>query len=240
MKNATENESSVLVGILKTKRDLDLALHEHWYRMPVRHAPLRKFSYLAFYQPSSFGNEGKRITYYARALSLNLSRRTNLLPQESNNPRAQNLYWRVRLGKLQKLQTPIHNTAPRRVTFGFTTLKNLRHSKNMLALFKIPPTEMIMQNALRREGIRTIPQHYVYADKKRFRLDFAIHFPHGNLAIECDNRKAHTGPQARARDRAKDLALEHHSWQVLRFTDHEILFEMKKCMQKIRRILNTS
>src|SRR3989344_2667020 len=141
-KNDTkDNDKIVLVSVLKNKRDLDALMAEKWYRIPLAHSPARKFKYLAFYQPVSFGRRGKRILYYARVLNYQITKRKNLLPKETGHPRADNYYLKIHIGKIKKLPWPIKNIIPRRITFGFTTLSRLLKSKNILELYGVAPTE---------------------------------------------------------------------------------------------------
>ena len=120
---------TVLVGVLKTRRDQKILLEKHWYRIPVLHLPKRNFKYIAFYQPLGFGKHGKRIEYYAQVSKTSISKRINLLPDESNHPRASDDYKRFEFKEILKLEKPIRNIIPRRIVFGFTTLKALLSSK---------------------------------------------------------------------------------------------------------------
>ena len=61
MSKIMSKDGIVLVGVLKNKRDLGILLQKHWYRIPVRYLPKKKFDYIAFYQPLVFGRRGKRI-----------------------------------------------------------------------------------------------------------------------------------------------------------------------------------
>ncbi|MFH1099147.1 MAG: hypothetical protein V1723_04515, partial [Candidatus Uhrbacteria bacterium] len=119
----------VLVGVLKNRRDLKILLTERWYRIPMRYAPSRQYAYLAFYQPVAFGGMGKCVRYYARVLERQTVQRNRLLPEESEHPRAHEPYVRIRVGKVRVLRRSIRNIAPRRVTFGFTTLHRLRTAR---------------------------------------------------------------------------------------------------------------
>jgi len=114
IKNLIKNLSDqiVLVSVLKDKRDLDILLTRKWYRIPLSHAPARRFNYLAFYQPASFGHCGKRIQYYARILNYQNVKRKDLLPNELNHPRAQDYYLCFRVGEVKKLSRPIRNVTP--------------------------------------------------------------------------------------------------------------------------------
>src|SRR3989344_9200580 len=102
------------------------------------------------------------------------------------------------------MRRPIRNKPPRRIVFGFTTLGRLFESRSMLQLYNVPPTEQIMESALRKAGIRALAQYYVLGGKRRYRLDFAVFCKKGTIAIECDNNKAHRSFAQHARDRAKD------------------------------------
>lgn len=219
----------VLVCVLKTRRDLGILLRRRWYRIPAAHMPSRPFTHLAFYQPAAFGREGKRIRYYARVHDRRVRRRLILLPGELQHPRARQPYVQIHVGAVRRLHHPIVNVLPRRVYFGFTTLRRLRTAKNMLDLFDVSNTEAIMDRHLRRAGIHPAAQTYFLASGKRYRLDFAIWCKRGSIAIECDNKKAHAGKHQKARDRAKDTCLRRRGWIVFRFGEEDILSRGASC-----------
>jgi len=225
----------VLVGVLRNKRDLDILLTENWYRIPVAYAPRRQFNYLAFYQPALFGRQGKRIRYYACVLNYQITKRSDLLPDESNHPKAHDYYFRVRVGKIKKLPRPIRNIIPRRVSFGFTTLNHLLKSKSILQLYNVAPTEQIMEDGLRQAGIKAISQHYVLSGKKRYCLDFAVFCRKGSIAIECDNKKAHSISRQREKDKMKNTFLKRHGWVVIRLPEHDIVSNLKGCVVRIKK-----
>src|SRR5438067_2297215 len=122
MKHENKN---VLVGILKSRHDLDTLKKEKWYRIPVRYAPKKKFSYVAFYEPKVKGLSGKRIRYYAKVGKIEIHKRIELLPNETQHPRKSDDYLKIHIKGLKKLPRPIMNHAPRRVVFGFTTWERL-------------------------------------------------------------------------------------------------------------------
>src|SRR3989344_1031553 len=152
------HDEPVLVGVLKNKRDLNILLAKKWYRVPMAHAPSRQFRYLALYEPARLGRQGKRIRYYTRVLNHQIIRRGDLLPDEPHHPRARDSYFQFRVGNIKKLSRPIRNIAPRRVSFGFTTLNRLLKSKNILQLYDVAPTEEIIKDGLERVGIKAIAQ----------------------------------------------------------------------------------
>jgi len=227
-------DKTVLVGVLKDKRDFDILMRKNWYRIPANSAPKRKFDYLAFYQPLQFGEQGKHIIYFARVLESRKTKRVYLLPDELNHPRANDDYICLRVGKIRKLIRPIKNTIPRRIIFGFTTLSQLYRSKNILELYNVAPTEQIVEKALKQSGAKYTSQFYVLCGKKRFRLDFAIFCKKGKIAIECDNKKAHSTKCQKEKDRTKNKLLEAHGWTVMRFTESKILYDLKNCLKKVK------
>ena len=237
MKNHIKNNINkiVLVGVLKNKRDLHILLTKNWYRIPLAHAPTQPFSHLAFYQPAHHGREGKRIRYYARVLHYQTIERINLLPDEPSHPRAHDYYLRICVGKVKRLSRPIRNIMPRRVSFGFTTLHRLRTSKNVLQLYDIAPTEQIIKDGLGLAGIKAVAQYHVVGSKKRYCLDFAALCKQGSIAIECDNKKAHSGPRQREKDKAKNAFLRRRGWTVLRLLEHDIVSDSDGCMVRIKK-----
>lgn len=229
---------TVLVCVLKTRRDLDVLLRKRWYRIPAARMPARAFTHLAFYQPAAFGRDGKRIRYYARVRGWYPRMRFALLPDDPRHPRAGELYMKIRVGLVKRLRRPVLNSHPRRIVFGFTTLRRLRAARNILELFGIPDTERILGRHLTRAGIRATPQAYFSSDGRRCRLDFAVRCKRGSIAIECDNEKAHAGKRQKARDKAKDAFLERHGWTVLRFAEKEILSQGEACAARVAHAVN--
>lgn len=235
MRKTRTPQQTVLVGVLKNRRDRNLLFREHWYRIPVLSAPRRKFRYLAFYQPVAFGRGGKRIQHYARVVRSRTRKRRTLLPSEPKHPKAGERYWQIRVGKIRALAQPIENVLPRRVSFGFTTLRRLLAAKNILQLYGVTPTEEIIGRALKRSGIPAASQQSVSGSGRRYRLDFAIFCKRGPLAVECDNAKAHAGRRQRERDRAKDAFLRRHGWTVIRLAERDIVASVERCLWRVRR-----
>lgn len=227
-------DKSVLVGVIKDKRDLGALLTKRWYRIPVLYAPKRKFKYLAFYQPAGFASQGKQILYYARILNQHMARRRDLLPDEPDHPRANDQYFLFRVDKVKKLSRPIRNKIPRRIYFGFTTLGRLRKSQNILELYDVTPTEEMLKGALRRVGIKASRQHYVLSGGKRYYVDFAVFCRYGAIAIECDNKKAHSGARQKKKDEIKNRALKRVGWTVIRLQEENMTRDLRGCMQKVK------
>ena len=95
---------TVLVSVLKAPRDLGILLKKKWYRIPLEKAPRKKFDYLAFYQPASFGRNGGKIKYFAKPKEVTRVRRVDLLPEEVRNKNAKNIYLKYSFGKINKIE----------------------------------------------------------------------------------------------------------------------------------------
>lgn len=63
-------------------------------------------------------------------------------------------------------------------------------------------------------------------------LDFA--FPEIKLAIECDGERWHSTKEQISKDFNRDKQLCKHGWNVLRFNEHQILRNLKGCIQNIQ------
>ncbi len=237
IRNIGAGKATVLVGVLKRKRDLDIFLKEHWYRIPLLKVPKRKFRYLALYEPARFGRRSKCIRYYARVARCLVEKRRELLPDEREHPNAEERYLRIRVGRVTRLPRPIRNVPPRRLSFGFADLDRLLAVKTILQLYHVAPTEEIVGAALKRSHIRAIPQCHVSCAGKHYCLDFAVHCERGSIAVECDNKKAHAGARQQAYDSAKDTFLFNHGWTVIRLKEEAILSDVQSCVLRIRRAI---
>lgn len=114
--------SLVLVCLLPTPRDLEIARVLGWYRIPFLKAPkVVSVDYLAFYQPGSFGEQGGLIQFVAPVRGHELTTRAELLRDEAEHPRAHEEYFKIQLGGLERLNRPIKAEKWRRITFFYTT-----------------------------------------------------------------------------------------------------------------------
>jgi hypothetical protein len=124
--------SLVLVCLLPTPRDLEIARLLGWYRIPLRTAPkVVAVDYLAFYQPASFGGRGGQIEYIAPVKGHELTTRAELLKDEADHPRAHEEYYKIQLGALEKLKEPIKTDKWKRLTFLYSTGEYLLNAKTL-------------------------------------------------------------------------------------------------------------
>ena len=122
----------VLVSFLPTPRDLEIARLLGWYRIPLRTAPkVVAVDYLAFYQPSSFGERGGQIEFIAEVGGHELTTRGELLKDEAGHPRAKEEYYKMQIGGLERLREPILAEKWKRITFLYTTGEYLLHAKTI-------------------------------------------------------------------------------------------------------------
>jgi len=227
----------VLIGVVRRKKDLGIILKKHYYRIPLRHCPIQKFDYIAFYETSRLGEEGKAINYYARLKTKSEAKRVELLPDEPEHPRAEETYRVYHLGKIQRTQKRIENRSRRRISFGFTTWEKLLHSEEISQLFDIPPLEDIMTKELKRRKINVYREYPLRLGRNRYRLDFAIISQQNKIDVECDNEKWHLQPSQRQKDRIRDNALKRMGWIVLRFKGQKILKDVAGCVDRIEKAL---
>jgi hypothetical protein len=122
----------VLVCPLPKPRDMEIARLLGWYRIPLRTAPkVVAVDYLAFYQPGSFAERGGRIEFVAPVRGHELATRAELLKDEANHPRANEEYFKVQIGPLERLSRPIVAEKWRRLTFLYTTGEYLLEAQTL-------------------------------------------------------------------------------------------------------------
>ena len=122
----------ILVALLPSPRDLEIARLLGWYRIPLRTAPkVVAVDYLAFYQPSAFGERGGQIEFIAEVRGHELTTRGELLKDEADHPRAREEYFKIQLGGLEKLREPIKTDKWKRITFLYSTGEYLINAKLM-------------------------------------------------------------------------------------------------------------
>ena len=124
--------SLILIVLLPMPRDLEIARLLGWYRIPLRTAPkVVAVDYLAFYQPSSFGDRAGQIEFVAPVRGHELTTRAELLRDEPDHPRAREEYYKIQLGGLEKLPAPITSDKWKRITFLYSTGEYLLNARTL-------------------------------------------------------------------------------------------------------------
>ncbi|MGB2963069.1 MAG: hypothetical protein WBB69_03700 [Anaerolineales bacterium] len=143
----------ILVAIVPTPADLQVARVLGWYRIPIRTAPrILNVDFLAFYQPASFAERKWRIEFLAPVLGHELTTRVELLRDQTDHPRAEDDYYKVQLGPVQQLTHPIRAGEWKRFTFLYTTGDYLQRARKLTDLTVHPGERRSLWKALRDRG----------------------------------------------------------------------------------------
>ncbi|MCG2701246.1 endonuclease domain-containing protein [Candidatus Parcubacteria bacterium] len=235
---ATQTQSA-LVGIVPRKELWPIIQKEKWYHIPVKSAPenISFIKYLAFYFPECFIEKYRhKIIYYAEVLDINTVKRTQLFPKEPEHERAQENYYQLRLGQINKLPQII--PCKRMIIHVPTNRQKLFTSKEINDLWDISPLEEKMHQALKKQRIAAERQLYVKKDNKRYFLDFAIFCHNGKIDVECDGEEYHSLPDALAKDKERNNQLVNLGWQVLRFSGQNITHNIKNCIAIVEKTID--
>jgi uncharacterized protein DUF559 len=249
--SSSEAVSDVLVALWPEPRDLERARERGWYRVRPgaavdRLGDLTRFRTLAFYQPDSFNDDARRVRYRAPVLAYERRTRAELLPEEPDHVRGDQLYHSFRLGPLEELPRPIISRKGRRLLFIPTSEDRLSLAAEINELFAGTPIEERMFGALKREGLWPEREYYVElsrseaprARRARHFLDLALFCRERNLDVECDGDTWHIGRESAQRDRLRDNLLEVNDWHILRFNTEEIQRELPAALTRIREAIN--
>jgi hypothetical protein len=143
----------ILVCLLPTPRDLEIARLLGWYRIPLRTSPkVVAVDYLAFYQPLAFGDRGGKIEFIAPVKGHELTTRRELLKDEANHPRAKEEYYKIQLGGLEKLSQPVSADKWKRLTFLYTTGEYLLRAKTLNDLVVEGDERQLLWHSLRERA----------------------------------------------------------------------------------------
>ena len=206
----------VLIGILKDKRDLEIARILGWYRIPFKSAPKTvAVDYLAFYQTAKFGEEKWAINYAAPVRGHELTTRGELLRTQPDHPRAAEPYYKIQLGPLERLPRPIPSRAWRRITFIYTTGERLLAAHELNDLIVQSEERARLWKALYERGLSPEPQ---YQRQPEGEIDIAILCALGQLGITL-------GDQLTIRERGE--------WQQLNFSQEAVTSDLPAVLKSI-------
>ena len=145
--------SLILVCLLPTPRDLEIARLLGWYRIPFRTAPkVVAVDYLAFYQASAFAERGGQIEFVAQVKGHELTTRGELLRDEADHPHAREEYYKIQIGGLEKLQQPISADRWKRLTFLYSTGEYLLNAKTLNDLVVAGDERQVLWSSLRERA----------------------------------------------------------------------------------------
>jgi hypothetical protein len=213
----------VLVAVMNNREDFRRAASEGWYRIPQRRAPRRiGADYLAFYQTGAFSGdpEAQTVTYYAPTRRYHLLTRREMMPDEADHPRADDYYFRIDIGPLQRLEQPVPSASMRRITFISTTLDRLYSATDVRDLFYQEDPFETLWHALREHRLRPLPNRIVAGEP----VDITLRASGGYLGVQCrETNSAHEAPHLPLPDR----------WRLLHVAPSEIERDLNRCLRRI-------
>lgn len=235
----------LLVAILNNRRDLSLALDQHWYRIPVdnvakwlkdRWPPV----WLAFYQTKVFRRDAHSINYYARVRRIREVYRWQLFPEDPRDAKSEQRYYQIAFDGLRRLTTPIVSRRWRRIIFIPTTWQKFKAATEVNDLYDESPLEDLLWDELRRLRIHAERQEFIKIGKRSYSLDFAVYCETGKLAIETDGDTWHANAEKAVHDNIRDNDLETAGWRLLRFNTQQINEGMAEyCIPVIAKAVNS-
>ena len=171
----------ILVAIMPSPRDLEIARVLGWYRIPYKKAPKTvSVDRIAFYQTADFGDEKWAIHYSAPVLGHELTTRAELLRTEPDHPRASEQYFKIQLGPLERLPRPIPSLKWRRINFFYTTGERLNKATEINDLIVDSEERELLWTALKERGLSA---EVKYEAQEGLPVDFAILCALGNLGV---------------------------------------------------------
>lgn len=171
----------VLVAVMPSPRDLEIARVLGWYRIPSRKAPKTvSVDQIAFYQTANFGEEKWAVNFTAPVLGHELVTRAELLRTEPDHPRANEQYFKIQIGPLERLPRPVPSLKWRRITFLYTTGERLMKATEINDLIVDSEERELLWKALKERGLRA---EAGYEAGRGMQVDFAILCALGNLGV---------------------------------------------------------
>ncbi|MDQ2807468.1 MAG: DUF559 domain-containing protein [Chloroflexota bacterium] len=234
----------LLVAIINNRLDFNLARDQHWYRIPAGSA--QKWlgnrpppQWLALYQTKVFDHEQYSIRYYAQVLDIQQVPRGLLFPDDPQDARARQLYYKLLLGPLQTLPQPIFSRRARRIVFIPTTWQKFQAAAEINDLYDESPLEDRLWAELKRLLIPAERQEFLAVGQHNYALDFAIYCQLGKLNIETDGDTWHADPARIPLDNLRDNDLETAGWKLLRFDTLQIREQLTSyCLHTIIENIN--
>lgn len=178
-------EDRVLVTYVPNLSDFDFIRNESWYRIPQRYAPKGLHAeYFAFYFGRDFNEQKWAIHYFAEQRGNELVHRLDLFPDQVDHPRANELYYKVSLGPLQRLRRPIVSLRWRRITFMHTTWDRFQDAIEINDLF-IEGGEYVDRifATLKENGVRAERNYTVKESGSEYVVPLSIFCRDGRLDV---------------------------------------------------------
>lgn len=173
MQTIPESTALILVVVMNNPRDMEIARVLGWYRIPIRSSPkIVAVDYLAFYQTSAFGDRKWRIEFIAPIHGHELTTRRELIKDEPDHSRANQEYFKIQIGTMQRLPEPILADKWRRITFFYTTGEHFQSARSINDLLLASEERPMIWQALRERASKE--QSYVPTEITEIEIDPAM------------------------------------------------------------------
>lgn len=185
-------EDRVLVGVMPDPADLVVAQEQHWYRVPVKHAPTGIHAeYVAFYFTKKYPEELRwGIHFYARRTGHEMVKRVDLLPDQPDHPCAQQEYYKLQLGPIKHKEPPIVSVRWRRITFIQTTWDRFVNAREVNDLYSTDKQFVDrVYHALKNRGIQPDRNVVIKEGDRRYLVDILIPCQDGAVMISTQDEK---------------------------------------------------
>lgn len=214
---------TVLICVINNEADMHRIASKGWYRIPQRRAPRRVGAdYLAFYQTGKFKGqpEAQTVTFFAPTLRYRLLTRAELLPDEPDHVRAEDFYFRIEIGPLQRLHQPVPATKMKRLTFVHTTMDLLLSARDVTELFyREDPFERLW-HALRQHRLRPLKNRLVGG----YPVDITLRARGGYVGVRCtDERRLSEKITSALPDR----------WEMIYLPPRQVVDDLNGCLRQI-------
>jgi len=236
--------NTVLIALVRSKKDWKQVLEQRIYRIPTRSAPSivsnGTIEYIAFYLPSEFGNERYSIPYYGKIHTIKMQPRIEMVPDEPHHKKAHVNYYRIEIEELLPLREPFVSLRPRRLLFIPTSEQKFFRpvAREINHLFNDSPLENLLWDSFYDKRIPAERQYQIETKGKTYHLDFAIFCQKKNLNIECDGDSYHNSKKAIEYDKFRGNQLASAGWVHLRFTTDKLTYELPEVMKTVTDTVN--
>lgn len=180
----------VLIGVMPSPADFEIARDAGWYRVPTRHAPpsVADTAVLAFYFTAAFHDEKWAIHWYAEVRGYELARRRELLPEQPAHPHAEETYYKLQLGPLLRREPAIPSLRWRRITFLETTWDRFNAAEEINDLYMSGADGLYV--TLKESGFFPEREYLIREEELTYTADVAIPCREGVVAVVLNERPA--------------------------------------------------
>ncbi|MHC1737723.1 MAG: endonuclease domain-containing protein [Ignavibacteriaceae bacterium] len=242
---AKSYKRNLAVAVMNDKSDLKMLLEKNIYRIPV--ASYNKYlkdkwvpEFISFYQTRLFKEEGFRINYKASVAGYKEVTRQELFPDEKPDaPKYNKRYYLFSVEDIKRIPNPIISKRRRRINFIISNSSVFDDASEINDLYLGNRIENKLWRAFKKDEISAEREEYVRARGKYYSVDFSIYCKKGKIAVETDGDFWHSNPPKAKEDNVRDNNLKSIGWQVLRFSESQIVNDLNtECMPIVKETIS--